>query len=579
MLKNSKFANLFFNEQYEIQHKLLNVIVISGIIGMILALIFQFVMHFNTTINYIVAVCLALCIFVLFLANIFKHPQLAAIILSIGVNNFFMPVCFLFSGGIESGMPLWIVLGIIFSSLVITGKKAILIFIINITGFISVLIFSFIHPEFVHPMATMKDEIIDIGSTVIIVSLIMCVVLIYNNYAHQKQKKQIFEAMQAAKKATQAKTDFLSHMSHDIRTPMNTIVGFTELAKKNIKNPVKLKDTLEKVSLSSTHLLNLLNEVLDMSKIESGKLSIAEENCSITEIIQNVCQIMQNECTVKNISLKTDLSMIDDDVISCDKLRVNQILINIINNAIKYSKPNGNVYISVIQFTSDDISKNVYEFHIRDEGCGMSKEFMENLYTPFERDKLAEQKGISGSGLGLTITKSIIDMMNGKIEVESEVDKGTEFTVTLAFSVPDVSEIEETESFVNYDFSKYNLLLVDDNDLHRELTIGNLREAGFNVDEAGEGNLAIEKLKIKKYDLVLMDIVMPVMDGYQATKMIRASTDERISKIPIIAMTANAYAEEKAKAFEAGMNAYVTKPIDYVELLKILTLILHEQKS
>jgi len=570
------FRKLFFKESYDLQHRLLNVIMLSGLVGIVVALIFQIALQLNIIATLLMVACFIVFVFTLWLANGLNRPQLASVIIAIVSNNILLPMLFLYSGGVNSGMPLWCLGGCILAFLLLKGRKTYFVFIFNILGFVAALVNSLIWPELVHPMDSQLDVVVDVASAMFIVAIVLSSVLRYNSYINEKQTKQIMEAMDLAQKATKAKSEFISTISHDIRTPMNTIVGFTEIAKKNITNRERVTDSLSKISLSSEHLLKLMNDILDMSKIEVGKVSIDEENCSLKDLIDNCCQIMQKDIDDKKIIVKTDYSMLDEDMISCDKLRMNQVLLNLLNNAIKYSNPNGEILITIIQLTGDDESKIETEIHIKDEGCGMTEEYKDRLFVPFQRDRLGIESGIAGTGLGLSIVKSLVEIMGGTIDVESQEGVGTEVTLTIPFSVPMLTELEEDTSMNKYNFEGYKLLLVDDNDFHREIEVEMLREAGFTVDEASEGRFAIQKHMKIGYDVILMDLVMPVMDGYQATKIIRTLDDPKLAKVPVIAMTANAYSDDKAMAFESGMNAYVTKPFNRTDLMEILKLIIKE---
>jgi CheY-like chemotaxis protein/anti-sigma regulatory factor (Ser/Thr protein kinase) len=261
-------------------------------------------------------------------------------------------------------------------------------------------------------------------------------------------------------------------------------------------------------------------------------------------------------------------------------MRLNQILLNLLSNAVKYSYEGGTIYISVIQLSSEDESKVINEFHIKDEGCGMTPEFMDHVFEPFARDK-SSPVAAEGTGLGLTIAKSLTEIMGGTIEVVSELGKGSEFTVTVPLSIPSLTEIEEEQDIFIYDFKGRHVLVVDDNELNREILVEALREEGFIVEEAIDGSFAIEKLRDSPpgtYDLVILDLEMPVMDGYETTKIIRNFKDSKVAQIPIIALTADALPEEKTKAFNCGVNAYLVKPVDMQALLKIFMLFFRENK-
>lgn len=580
MLKNNKIVRRFFGEQYDIQHRLLNIILVVGILGIVFACLVSTLMHQNAYSIILSYVCLVLFCLIFWIANRLKRSQLAIIIFAILFDNIILPILFITSGGIESGMPLWYIMGLIFPFLLIKGRSCITVFVISITEFIVLIVYTYYHPEIIMKMASIKMVLFDVIVTMIAVVVVFASIFRYQTHIYQKQQKAIIKSIREANEAIKQKQDFISNVSHDIRTPMDSIIGFTELAKKNLDNPEKLADSLEKISRASGHLLNLVNEVLDMSKITSGKTVIEEEMCSIHSIIDNVCQIMQNEIDQKKLKIELDYSMLDDDVLSCDKIRLNQILLNLLSNAVKYSYEGGKITISVIQLSSDDESKIVNEFHIKDEGCGMTPEFMDHVFEPFARDK-SSPVSAEGTGLGLTICKSLAEIMGGDIEVLSELGKGSEFTLIVPLSIPSLLEIEEEQDIVVYDFKGRRILVVEDDVLNREILVEALREEGFVVDEAIDGSFAIEKLRDNDpgtYELVIMDLQMPVMDGFETAKIIRNFKNPEVAEIPIVALTADALPEEKNQAFSSGFNAYLVKPIDMLAMLKVLMLFFRENK-
>lgn len=580
MLKNNRIIRQLFGEQYDIQHRLLNIIILVGILGVAFACFMSVIMQQNNITQILSFTCLVLFILIFWIANRLKRAQLAIIVFSILFNNFVLPGLYIASGGIESGMPLWCLMGFVFPFLLIKGRACISVFIISISEFIGLIVYSYYHPEIIMKMTSLKMVYVDMVITMIAVVIVIASIFRYQTYIYQKQQKTIIKSVREANQAIKQKQDFISNVSHDIRTPMDSIIGFTELAKKNLDNPEKLTDSLEKITLASNHLLNLVNEVLDISKIDSGKSLVEEEMCSIHGIVDNVCQILQHEIENKKLKLELDYSMLDEDVLSCDKIRLHQILLNLISNAIKYSFEGGKITISVIQLSAEDESQVINEFHIRDEGCGMTPEFMEHVFEPFARDKSSPVQ-TEGTGLGLTIAKSLTEIMNGTIEVSSELGKGSEFTVVIPLSIPQLTEIEEEQDIVIYDFKDRHILIVDDNQLNREILVEAMRDEGFIVDEAIDGSFAIEKLRDSEpgaYELVILDLQMPVMDGFETTKIIRNFKDPKVSGIPIVALTADALPEEKTRAFNCGVNAYLVKPVDMPSLLKVLMLFFRENK-
>ena len=521
--------------------------------------------------------------------------------------------------------------------------------------------------------------------------------------------KDLAEALSMAESASRAKTTFLNNMSHDIRTPMNAIIGYTGLAASHIENRLQVQGYLAKIAQSSEHLLSLINDVLDMSRIESGKMNLDEKPENLPDIIHTLRDIVQADIHSKQHDFYIDTVNVYDERILCDKLRLNQMLLNILSNSIKYTAPGGTISMRIVQKAVKPSGYATYEFRIKDNGVGMSPEYLETIFDPFTRAKSSTVSGIQGTGLGMAITKNIIDMMGGTIGIQSEPGKGTETVVTLDFklqeahkenmSIPefagmralvadddantcvsiekmlkdigmrsewctsgkeavfraqnayrsgdwfkvyiidwlmpdmngietvrriravigddapiiiltayDWSDIEEearlagVTAFVSkpmfpsdlgrvlrsclginpeaygspepsYDFKGRKILLVEDNELNLEIAQTILEEEGFIVDTASDGTIAVEKMSAAQsgdYDLILMDVQMQEMDGYEATRRIRAMGTE-ISRIPILAMTANAFEEDRRAALESGMNEHIAKPIDVAKLMDTLS--------
>ena len=525
-----------------------------------------------------------------------------------------------------------------------------------------------------------------------------------------RQRELLVDALNAAERANRAKTTFLNNMSHDIRTSMNAIIGFTALAAAHVDEPELVQDYLAKISTSGQHLLSLINDVLDMSRIESGRVKIEEKEVHLPDVMHDLRTIVNANIVSKNIEFFIDAVDVDNEDILCDKLRLNQVLLNLLSNAVKYTKNGGQIIVCIIQKPGFSNGYATYEFHVKDNGIGMSKEFQKHLFEAITREESATVSGIQGTGLGMAISKNIVDMMGGTISVESEEGKGTEYTVSIPFKVlgnsakyevvpqlqgvrvlvadddsntaisvsrmvqkigmrsewtlsgkeavlrtkvaveqgdefgayiidwmmPDFNGIEtvrrirkligeskpiiiltaydwadiEQEAreagvtafcskplFMSelrdvlsqpyrvkkeetpaspYRFEGKKVLLVEDNLLNQEIAQAILQDAGFAVDTADDGVVAVERLQDSKqgeFDLVLMDIQMPKMDGYAATRQIRTLPSD-VANVPIVAMTANAFEEDKQKTIRAGMNAHIAKPIEAGRLMETLSHIL-----
>ncbi len=557
---------------------------------------------------------------------------------------------------------------------------------------------------------------------------IMAIVIILYYWWVRRNAKQITkravdqavlkEKLHKAEAADRAKSVFLSNMSHDIRTPMNAIIGFTTLAQTNLDNRERTQEYLKKILSSSNHLLSLINDILDMSRIESGKLNIEEKECSISDIFRDMRNIIQTQMESKHLNFFMDTIDVIDENIYCDKLHVNQVLLNLLSNAIKFTPAGGTVALTISQKPRAPKGYGSYEIRVKDTGLGMSEEFTKHIFEPFEREHNTTASGIQGTGLGMAITKNIVDTMGGTIELHSEQGKGTEFIINFDFRLqsepqnvtiieelkdlralvvddsfttcdsvtkmlrqigmrsdwvlhgreavlhakqayelgdeyhayiidwflPDLSGLEVVRQIRNivgdsapiiivtaYDWTAFEeearkagvtafcnkpiflsdlrniliaatgdtvqeqqlssspqdlsdnikgsrLLLTEDNELNREIAEELLVGKGFIVDTAENGNIALEKVKNSEpgyYALVLMDIQMPVMNGYEATKAIRALNNPKLADIPIIAMTANAFEEDRKQALACGMNAHIAKPIDLDNLLEVITDVLN----
>lgn len=388
---------------------------------------------------------------------------------------------------------------------------------------------------------------------------------------------ELNDALDKAQAASKAKTSFLFNMSHDVRTPLNAILGFTTMAKKHADEPELIKSYLEKIDISGNQLLELINQVLEMSRIEAGKVVLQENKVDLLEHQNIFNTIYSAQAITKSIFFTVESKNIKHNLIICDKDRLTQIINNIISNSIKYTVDGGKINYTITEVECEKDGYAKFEFCIKDTGIGISEEYLPHIFEEFTREQTSTVTKIQGTGLGMSIVKHLVDIMGGDIKIESSVNVGTTVTINLEFKINDC--LEETENKeINYNIQSLNglkILLVEDNEMNREIATELLTEMGVILSTCEDGSIAVEKIKNANpsdFDLILMDIQMPIMNGFEATKAIRKLENNDFANIPIIAMTANAFEEDKKAALDAGMNGHLAKPIDVEQLIKTLSL-------
>ena len=396
-----------------------------------------------------------------------------------------------------------------------------------------------------------------------------------------EQEEALRQEKIKAEKANEAKSIFLFNMSHDIRTPMNAILGYSQLMKKELTNP-KLVHYQEMIEQSSQLLLSIINNVLDMARVESGKMELDENYEVVGNITQLVCGAFAAEASKKNIELNKIVNVEHKHIIT-DSTKMQEILSNLISNAIKYTSAGGKVTIDTRELPYDKEGYTLIQTKVSDTGIGMSEEFLPSLFELFTRERNTTLSKIPGTGLGMAIVKNLVDLMNGRIEVESELGKGCTFTITIPHKIANKDytnrNIESSNEF-DIDFKGKRIILAEDNELNSEITTTILSEMGFEVKTVEDGILCVNEMQhqpANTYDLILMDIQMPNMDGYKATDCIRHLSQLEKANIPIIAMSANAFEEDKKKAFDVKMNDYITKPIDFQKMEVVLKHVLSKK--
>ena len=428
---------------------------------------------------------------------------------------------------------------------------------------------------------TMTQKLWGLLISVLTAFIVMIIYLQFKmrRYRDALHEKELEKAVLEAKNANEAKTRFLFNMSHDIRTPMNAIIGFSELLEKHIDEKDKAIAYLGKIKSSSNFLLSLINYVLEMARIESGKLALKKEVGCVTELIESLTDVFEPGVKKKFITYSCEIDIQHKYVIG-DETKVREIFINIIGNSVKYTPEGGKISVSVKEEPFEKENYIAYRIIVEDNGIGMSKEYLPHIFEEFSREHTSTESKVTGTGLGLPIVKSLIDMMGGTIEVESQLGCGTKMNVVLPFELASEKQIleekqKEKEKISDSILGK-RVLLAEDNELNAEIAMTVLKENGLKAERAANGKQCMEMLKKMPedyYDMILMDIQMPEMDGYEATKRIRNLDDAR-ADIPIVAMTANAFEEDRQKALESGMNAHVSKPVDMNMLFKVMAQIL-----
>ena len=418
-----------------------------------------------------------------------------------------------------------------------------------------------------------------VAISIAVLATAICYLMLHRKQREKLYTEEIRKSAEKARKANEAKTRFLFNMSHDIRTPMNANVGFSGLLEKSIHDEKKSLDYIKKIRVSSDILLTIINQVLEMARIESGKITLSSESVNIREMVEAMNTVFESSLTKKSLEYQCSLNVVHDQIL-CDKTKMEEIILNVVSNSIKYTNPHGKITVSIDELDSEDEKNANYKVVVEDNGIAMSQDYLPHIFEEFSREHTSTETRVAGTGLGLPIVKSLVDRMDGTIEVESEEGKGTRFIMKFSFPVSLENQVREKEKQNIPDITEKlegkRILLAEDNELNAEIAETVLEETGIKVKHVEDGIQCIEELKKmpeKYYDVILMDVQMPNMDGYTATQRIRDLDDSR-AEIPIIAMTANAYDEDRRKAQEAGMDGFLAKPLDVDEMMRLLAQII-----
>lgn len=561
-----------------------NTIVLVGLIACTLVLVIESIMKYGSDGIITIAVTWAYLVIIFAACNL--HPKMVGLFSAVTisfVNLVAFPYMFLFAngGGIKSGMPVWLAFGLILLYMLTSGWYFKILMPFTSVVDVVMLIYAYNHMYlFEYDLGEYyyyQDNIIAIFAVTGSVGL----VLKYQQSVEERQKKKIEEAIYSAESekvnaqnANIAKTDFLANMSHDIRTPMNAIVGMTDIARYNIDDKDKVMECLDKINVSSTQLLNLLNNILDMSEIESRDLKLKEGQFNIIELVENVQIVLSQMARSRRVDFVVKHDIKDANLIG-DSVRFRQVLMNIISNSIKFTEAFGSVEVNVQQTQASRDGYEGFDIVVEDTGIGMSREFVESdIFKPFERANSKFVRKSEGSGIGMSITKSIVDAMGAEMRIDSRLGEGTRFFIHVEFRTDNnlTNEFKnENDGTKILNAKDKNILIVEDNEINMEIIKAILERTEANLVCAWDAEEAIDIYSESHedyFDLILMDIQMPGMDGYSATKAIRCMERNDALTIPIIAMTANAFAQDIEKALASGMNAHIAKPIDIDELFQ-----------
>lgn len=569
MIKN------MFREELDIQHKLLNLILSAAFAGGIISLLISIAIGFDAGAVLIVVLIVLVVGISLWIANIMNKPQVAALLLVITANMVIFPMMYFMNGGMNSGMPVWLVLGMIFSWLILKGSTCIAIYIINAVVVVCCILLEMKHPEMVYVMESRTARYFDLIQSMIIVTCIFGSIFKYQTYVYEKQKKQILEA-------NQVKSDFLANMSHEVRTPINAILGYNEMIMKESRESHTAEHALNVQSAGRT-LLSLVNSILEFTNIDKGELVLKSEPYAISEILQDLATYAQYNAEKKGLELCFSVDESIPQVLLGDAIRLTQIVDNLISNAIKYTKE-GSVEIS---FCWDKKTQNqgVLKVQVKDAGIGMRKEDVKKISESFIRFDNEQTRNIQGVGLGLTIATRLLDLMNSKLQVESEFGKGSIFSFELLQEVVEntpIGKFENDKSYglsglkeVNFEASGARVLVVDDNAMNLDLLRGMLTKTKMQIDTAVNGEEALELVRKNEYHVILMDHMMPVMDGVEALE--KMQEEGLCEDTPIIVLTANAVGNAKEKYLKVGFADYLSKPVYSSQLLEMIKKYLPEK--
>ena len=554
------------------------VMVVIEMLAMFLTAILQIAMKFKTDSIIPLFGSVAYLLVILFFTNSYSHklPLFKAMAL-IPMILVMIPYLYMGTegGGIKSGMPIWMVLGLLMICLFTKGIPCIVLFTMTLSVYIGCVIYTYL---FMQDKLGLLEEIYycqDNIMAIVAVSLSCGMIIKYHQKIEDRSKQKIEQEKLNAQNANEAKSKFLTSMSHDIRTPMNAIIGMTEMANYYIDDKEKVQDCLKKINDSSSMLLHLINNVLDMSEIENHELKLKESSFELRELVDKIYAVLEQTANAKKLTFEVRCEQIRDNRLIGDVVRLRQVLMNLVSNSLKFTPPGGKVGLLIRQEDNVESGYASFVIEVKDTGIGMKQEFIDTMiFKPFERDDTRYVNKTEGNGIGMSITKTILDVMGAGLQIESEVGKGTSFLIHVKLKVDSddtCEEHNEINSIPNLEGKR--LLVVEDNEINMEIIVSILERTQAEIKQAWDAEDALkifEESEEGYFSLIFFDIQLPGMNGYEAVKIIRGMDRHDASEVPILAMTANAFSQDVEQSLSSGMNDHISKPIDIDVLYKKL---------
>jgi signal transduction histidine kinase/CheY-like chemotaxis protein len=580
------YLRYYAADNIPLQGRMFNITIVFSFLGSIIGFISTVIQNSSAISGFATALLPVGALALLIVINKTGRYRLGGILVTIVLCDIGFPFVFFASGGIYSGMIAYLILGTAALSIVLQGRDYMVMMALYLVICVSCFAASYLYPELVTPIATEYMVFVDVIISFVMSSILIGFVIKYNLREQSKAQIMLEQERDKAEMASRSKSDFLSNMSHEIRTPMNAIIGMTRIAKNTPENEQK-DYCLDKIEGASTHLLGIINDILDMSKIEANKFELSPVDFDFNKMIEEVKNVIRFRMEEKTLGFR---SIIESDIppfLVGDEQRLKQVVINLLSNAVKFTPEKGQITLhSRLVATEEKEGKLscVIGIDVTDTGIGINEEQQSRLFTSFEQADNSIARKYGGTGLGLAISKSIAEMMGGDISVESQPGKGSTFSVSVRLHVgenPGTAETGNISSDVMNMFFGKRILLAEDVEINQEIVITLLGETGVEIDIAENGKEALDLFgkDPARYDMIFMDVQMPEMDGYLATRKIRAMKDPWAKNIPIIAMTANVFREDIDKCLESGMNGHIAKPIDFEEVIEAIRVSLRESHS